>query len=164
MVGLAGGCGETPSYELDPMLEENDDGKYDGPKVPVELAARYHLQIDSVEVSAANPDFGDSLAGSRLYVSVQNARTAVCPTALLCSYYESPLSGTLSYDDGERAFSGRELLSGVDISVHEVDGTSLVSEVRETVAGLTHIPIGRTGSLIIKPFGRVKKITFRLSF
>jgi hypothetical protein len=171
MIGLAGGCGGQPSLgELDPMLEENPDGKYDGPVVGLEDEGQYRLQIDSVEVSCCEEPA--SLGDQGLYVTVDNARTAFCPTALLCSYADSPLGGTLRYGEvAERTFSGAELMNGVDVSVHKVEGTSLLDEIRDSIDevrgtyhDLTHIRIGRTGSLTIKPFSRVKKITFRVYF
>ena len=157
---LLGGCvTEAPSDDLDPGLEAFDDGKYDGPLVPVEGSEDYRIQVRSVETTE---DYGAWTVQPELYLKVADAQSPLCPSALNCNFDLANTPGHLNLGSSERAWSGAELRDGVEFKVFERRSTS--SGIIDELKGLTKIKIGQTGSLRIKPFGRVKSIEFRVTF
>lgn len=162
--GLLGGCSgpQDATEALDPNLVQIDDGKADGPPVQLHATHDYRIQVNGLE---AYPDITDHSLDEwqlppqpALVLTVEDARTTVCDDTV-CTFGPGH---PLNLDSGEeRRFSGQELRDGVAFSVHDMNsGSSLVDDV----IGLTRIHIGQTGSLKIKPFGKVKSITFTIKF
>lgn len=163
---LAGtGCiSEAPSDEtgeLDPALEAFDDGKYDGPVVGVDAAQDYTIEVRKVETTE---DYGEWTVQPELYLTVADARSPICPSAEMCNFDLANQPAPLVINSGERMWTGDELRDGVEFAVHERRPSSSGSGFIDEIKGLTRIRIGQTGSLRIKPFGRVKSIEFRVKF
>lgn len=160
---LFGGCvtEETDDAALDPSLEQIDDGKYDGPVLPVDRSGEYSMDVGTIETTQ---EYGAWTVKPDLYLTVADARTASCPDPSHCNFdLADAMPGQLQLGTSERVWSGDELRDGVEFAIHNRytnSGGSVVDEV----LGLTKIKIGSTGSLKIKPFGRVKSITFRVRF
>lgn len=157
---LVTGCAtDAPSDELDPGLEAFDDGKYDGPLMPVEAQDDYRLEVRKVETTEA---YDEWTVQPELYLKVANAQSPICPSALNCNFDLANVPGQLDFRGTERQWSGAELRDGVEFAVYErkSSGSSFIDELK----GLTKIKIGQTGSLRIKPFGKVKSIEFRVTF
>jgi hypothetical protein len=162
--GLVAGCvdapGSTDSGELDPQLEAFDDGKYDGPILAVDAQQDYRIEVRKVETTE---DYGEWTVQPDVYLSVNDSRSPSCPSADNCNFDLADVQGDLTDAGSERIWSGDELRDGVEFAVHEVHsdgGGGLIDEIK----GLTRIRIGQTGSLRIKPFGKVKSIEFRVEF
>jgi hypothetical protein len=157
------GCIESPTEgdeALDPALEAFDDGKYDGPIVAVAAAQDYKIEVRSVSTT---DDYGEWTVQPDLYLTVADAQSPVCPSADNCNFDLANVPGRLNLGSSERMWSGAELRDGVEFAVHErrpASGGGFIDEIK----GLTTIRIGQTGSLRIRPFGRVKSIEFRVRF
>jgi hypothetical protein len=149
-----------PEDDLDPSLEVFDDGKYDGPLVALDPDGEYRVEVRAVETSENYAAFP---AQPNVFLTVGDARSTNCPSVTNCNFDLAKVPGRMNVSTTERVFTGAELRDGVDFTVHNTfdngDGG-----FRDQISGLTKIKIGRTGSLRIRPFGKVKRIEFRIKF
>ena len=159
------GCVDAPTdgmdEALDSQLEAFDDGKYDGPILAVDGAQDYKLEVRKIETTE---DYGDWTVQPEVYLSVNDAKSPICPSTLNCNFDLADVHGGLNTSTGERVWMGDELRDGVEFAVHERHWDTSRNSFIDEIKGLTKIRIGQTGSLRIKPFGKVKSIEFRVQF
>lgn len=164
---LVVGCVEAPvddSADLDSHLEAFDDGKYDGPILPIDESQQdYKIEVRKIETTE---DYGEWQVQPELYLKVNDAMSTACPSTLNCNFDLADVPGTLSTAEmAEARWTGRQLRDdGVEFSVVERNWSSDHTSFVDDIKGLLKIKIGQTGSLRIKPFGKVKSIEFRMTF